>query len=138
MICEKRAAQSEEREVLSPHSSSLSPRLIGIDASRSLRTEPTGTERYSQQIIGHMLAAHSDRLAFRLYAPAMPTAEAMHGDAPPPHDQRAVTVRALPGNRLWTHRRHWPGRSAAARPTCSLCLPTLCPSCRPRCCRPPS
>ena len=104
MISEKRAGQSEEREVLSPHSSSLSPRLIGIDASRSLRTEPTGTERYSQQIIGHMLAAHNDRLAFRLYAPAMPTAEAMHGDAPPPHDQRAVTVRALPGNRLWTHR----------------------------------
>ena len=104
MISERQGARSDEREVLSPHSSSLSPRLIGIDASRSLRTEPTGTERYSQQIIGHMLAAHSDRLAFRLYAPAMPTAEAMHGDAPPPHDQRAVTVRALPGNRLWTHR----------------------------------
>ena len=104
MISERQGARSEEREVLSPHSSSLSPRLIGIDASRSLRTEPTGTERYSQQIIGHMLAAHSDRLAFRLYAPAIPTAEEISGDAPPPHDQRAVTVRALPGNRLWTHR----------------------------------
>ena len=97
MISERQGARSEEREV-------LSPRLIGIDASRSLRTEPTGTERYSQQIIGHMLAAHSDRLAFRLYAPAIPTAEEISGDAPPPHDQRAVTVCTLPGNRLWTHR----------------------------------
>ena len=104
MISERQGARSEEREVLSPHSSSLSPRLIGIDASRSLRTEPTGTERYSQQIIGHMLAAHSNRLAFRLYAPAIPTAEEISGDAPPPHDQRAVTVCTLPGNRLWTHR----------------------------------
>ena len=91
-------------EALSPHSSSLSPLSIGIDASRSLRTEPTGTEFYSRQIIGHMLAAPSNRFAFRLYAPEKPSAEAMRGDAPPPHDQRAVTVRTLPGNRLWTHR----------------------------------
>ena len=91
-------------ETLSPHSSSLSPLTIGIDASRSLRTEPTGTEFYSRQIIGHMLAAPSDHHAFRLYAPQEPTAEALRGAAPPPHDQRAVTVRALPGNRLWTHR----------------------------------
>ena len=123
----QRAVSSEEREVLTPHSSSLSPLSIGIDASRSLRAEPTGTERYSQQIIGHMLAAHSDRIAFRLYAPAMPTAEAMHGDAPPPHDQRAVTVRALPGNRLWTHRAlAWEvspppaARALCARPRCAL------------------
>ena len=91
-------------EALSPRSSSLSPLSIGIDASRSLRPEPTGTEFYSRQIIGHMLAAPSDRLAFRLYAPEEPTAQAMRGDAPPPHDQRAVTVRTLPGKRLWTHR----------------------------------
>ena len=91
-------------EALSPHSSSLSPLSIGIDASRSLRTEPTGTEFYSRQIIGHMLAAPSDRFAFRLYTPEEPTAAAMRGDAPPPHDQRAVTVRTLPGKRLWTHR----------------------------------
>ena len=91
-------------ETLAPLSSSLSPLHIGIDASRSLRTEPTGTEFYSRQIIGHMLAAPSERVAFRLYAPAEPTAEAMRGAAPPPHDQRAVTVRTLPGKRLWTHR----------------------------------
>ena len=91
-------------EALSPHSPSLSPLSIGIDASRSLRPEPTGTEFYSRQIIGHMLAVPSDRFAFRLYAPEEPTAAAMRGDAPPPHDQRAVTVRTLPGNRLWTHR----------------------------------
>ena len=91
-------------EVLTPHSSSLSPLSIGIDASRSLRIEPTGTEFYSRQITGHMLAEPNDRVAFRLYAPETPTAEAMRGAAPPPHDQRAVTVRTLPGNRLWTHR----------------------------------
>ena len=51
-----------------------------------------------------MLAAPSDRLSFRLYAPEEPTAQAMRGAAPPPHDQRAVTVRTLPGKRLWTHR----------------------------------
>ncbi len=91
-------------EVLTPHSSSLSPLSVGIDASRSLRAEPTGTEFYSRQIIGHMLAEPNDRFAFRLYAPETPTAEAMRGAAPPPHDQRAVTVHTLPGNRLWTHR----------------------------------
>ena len=91
-------------KTLSPHSSSLSPLHIGIDASRSLRAEPTGTEFYSRQIIGHMLAEPSDRFAFRLYTPEMPTAEALRGAAPPPHDRHAVTVRVLPGNRLWTHR----------------------------------
>ena len=83
MISERQGARSEEREALSPHSSSLSPRLIGIDASRSLRTEPTGTEFYSRQIIGHMLAAPSDRLAFRLYAP----------DRRPPPKRCAATPR---------------------------------------------
>ena len=77
---------------------------IGIDASRSLRAEPTGTEHYSRQIIGHMLAARSERFTFRLYAPAAPTPEAMRGRAPPARDSRAVTVRPLPGSWLWTHR----------------------------------
>ena len=104
MRSETRDARSEGRESLTPHSSSLSPLLIGIDASRSLRTEPTGTEFYSRQIIGHMLAAPSDRFAFRLYAPTTPNAEAMRGAAPPLHDRRTVTVRTLPGTRLWTHR----------------------------------
>ena len=104
MRSETHDAASEGRETLSPLSSSLSPLLIGIDASRSLRTEPTGTEFYSRQIIGHMLAAPSDRVSFRLYAPTTPSAEAMRGAAPPPHKQRAVTVRTLPGKRLWTHR----------------------------------
>ena len=104
MRSELQEAGSEGREALTPHSSSLSPLSIGIDASRSLRIEPTGTEFYSRQIIGHMLAAPSDRVSFRLYAPTTPSAEAMRGAAPPPHDQRAVTVRTLPGTRLWTHR----------------------------------
>lgn len=84
-----------------PSSSLLS---VGIDASRSLRAEPTGTERYSRQIIGHILAAHSDRFAFQLYAPAIPAAEALRGDAPPARAGSALTVRTLPGRWLWTHR----------------------------------
>ena len=104
MRSEKRGVRNEEREVLSSRSSSFSPLCIGIDASRSLRAEPTGTERYSRQIIGHMLATHSNRFSFRLYAPTMPTAEAVRGDAPPARDGRAVTVRALPGKWMWTHR----------------------------------
>lgn len=89
---------------LASHPSSLAPLTIGIDASRSLRAQPTGTEFYSRQIIGHMLAAPGDGLAFRLYAPQEPTPAALRGAAPPPSNPRAVTVRTLPGQRLWTHR----------------------------------
>ena len=91
---------------MSEHLAGEAGRLcIGLDASRSLRAEPTGTERYSRQIIGHMLAAHGDRFAFRLYAPTTPTAEALRGDAPPARDARTPTVRTLPGKWLWTHRK---------------------------------
>ena len=81
------------------------PLCIGIDASRSLRPEPTGTERYSRQIIGYMLAARCDRFAYRVYAPKAPAAHALHGDAPPACNPRALTVRTLPGRWLWTHRK---------------------------------
>ncbi len=86
--------------------------IIGIDASRSQRPEPTGTERYSRQIISHVLATtYSSQLAFRLYMPQSCWAEAekeyrapRHGGATPQPDSSAVTVRALPGRWLWSHR----------------------------------
>ncbi len=78
--------------------------IIGIDASRAVRTRRTGTERYSLEIIRHLLglpeaAEHS----FRLYFQAQP----------PTTDDRSlwdelltdvqVDVRVLSTPRLWTH-----------------------------------
>ena len=75
--------------------------IIGMDASRALRSRRTGTEQYSLAVIRHLLAlpeaaAHS----WRLYL-----------DAPDPDDrlglQQAtsptVERRVLPAARLWTH-----------------------------------
>lgn len=72
--------------------------LIGIDASRALRTRRTGTERYAQQIIEHLLrlpdAAEHD---WRLY---------VDGELPPGFFRAGerVTVRHLPARRAWSHR----------------------------------
>ena len=78
--------------------------LIGIDASRSLRPRPTGTERYSWEIIHHLLqlpAAGQHR--WRLYADQTPDEEAF-----PARSAGAsldnVEVRTLPARRMWTHR----------------------------------
>ena len=50
-------------------------------------------------------AARGDRFAFRLYAPSLPSAlDEICGDAPPRRDDRALSVRALRGRWLWTHR----------------------------------
>ena len=54
--------------------------LIGIDASRALRTQRTGTERYAREIIRHLLqlptALEHDWL---LYAAESPVAHAARG-----------------------------------------------------------
>lgn len=74
--------------------------VIGIDASRGLRGQPTGTEGYARQITRHLLAqADPGRYAFRLYAPAWPREQAAAWGG-------AANVRlcALPGRRMWTHR----------------------------------
>lgn len=72
--------------------------LIGVDASRALRARRTGTERYSLEIIRHLVqlpasAAHR----WRLYV-----------DAPVPTDTFPplpyVETCLLPPRRMWTHR----------------------------------
>jgi len=67
--------------------------LIGIDASRAARGERTGTERYSFELIRHLVALDR-RNKYRLYF-----------DQPPPYDLRFATcdLRIMPFPRLWTH-----------------------------------
>jgi glycosyltransferase involved in cell wall biosynthesis len=83
------------------------PKLIGIDASRALRKERTGTENYSWQLIRHLLALGGSH-RFRLYCQQQPPS----GLFEPPHrsttDQVGVShaeVRVIPWPRLWTHMR---------------------------------
>ncbi len=71
--------------------------LIGIDASRAVRAQRTGTERYALEIIRHLVAlpAAADQ-RWRLYV----------ADAPPPGllpGGDNVEVCALPARRMWTH-----------------------------------
>ena len=96
--------------------------LIGIDASRSLRLQPTGTERYSTEIIRHLLqlpAAGGHH--WRLYTDQTPD-----GDAFPVRSAGAghnnVEVRTLPARRVWTHRAL--GRETTRRPPDVLFVPS--------------
>ena len=105
--------------------------IIGIDASRALRARRTGTERYSLEIIRHLLALpEAAGHRFRLYIPEAPpvtpdgifggtdTGENRNADFISVHqrssvvlfgaaqafwDDPKVEVRVLPGRRLWTH-----------------------------------
>ena len=77
--------------------------LIGIDASRALRAQRTGTENYSWQLIRHLLALGSGH-RFRLYSPQQPPAGLF--DLPGNAASRSqVESRAIPFPRLWTHAR---------------------------------
>jgi len=69
--------------------------LIGIDASRSVAQERTGTENYSLNLIRHLLALQSDH-RYRLYF-----------NRPPTYNLQPVTcnLRIIPFPRLWTHLR---------------------------------
>ncbi|MCO6451376.1 MAG: glycosyltransferase family 4 protein [Caldilineales bacterium] len=72
--------------------------IIGIDASRALRAQRTGTERYSLELINALLdlaSAHT----IRLYVPKRPKVS--------PFRPQAEMVE-LPGERLWTHTRLGP------------------------------
>ncbi len=71
------------------------PMLIGVDASRALRAQRTGTERYSLELIRHMLALDRQH-QWRLYGPS----------PPPPgliETHERVSWRVIPMPRLWTH-----------------------------------
>jgi glycosyltransferase involved in cell wall biosynthesis len=69
--------------------------IIGIDASRALRAQRTGTEAYSLHLIRALLAAAPGH-RLRLYAP-VPPAPGLLPDGPP------AEWRVLPFPRLWTH-----------------------------------
>ncbi|MBE2238049.1 MAG: glycosyltransferase family 4 protein [Caldilineaceae bacterium] len=76
--------------------------IIGIDASRACRARRTGTERYSLEIIRHLLALpEATAHGWRLYTDVTPAA---HFFAPPQLDAQNVEIRVLPQRRLWTHR----------------------------------
>ncbi|MGI6367311.1 MAG: glycosyltransferase family 4 protein [Anaerolineae bacterium] len=68
--------------------------LIGIDASRALRTPRTGTENYSLYLIRALVAQGEDD-RFVLYSDREPPDGLVQGDR--------VTWRVLPARRLWTH-----------------------------------
>jgi glycosyltransferase involved in cell wall biosynthesis len=74
--------------------------IVGIDGSRALRARRTGTERYSLEIIRHLLALpEAAGHRFRLYVPEAPTITA---EQPFWRDPK-VEVCVLSGRRLWTH-----------------------------------
>jgi len=67
--------------------------LIGIDASRAARGKRTGTEKYSFQLIRHLVAL-DQKNRYRLYF-----------DRPPFYELRIANceLRVMPFPRLWTH-----------------------------------
>ena len=67
---------------------------VGIDASRAIASEPTGTEIYSLRLIQEMLRLSAE-YEFRLYTRSDPP----QGMFP------AAAVRAIPFPRMWTHLR---------------------------------
>lgn len=70
--------------------------LIGIDASRSVASQPTGTELYSRHLIEALLPRAPDHFFFRLYF-----------NQPPPSalSTQHSAARIIPFPRLWTHLR---------------------------------
>ncbi len=83
--------------------------LIGIDASRALRARRTGTERYSLEIIRHLLhlpAAQAHH--WRLYTDTTLPPAIFVAPTGAQNDQTtspaSVESCVLPGQRLWTHR----------------------------------
>jgi glycosyltransferase involved in cell wall biosynthesis len=102
-------------------SSNVRVSVIGIDASRAISSEPTGTEGYSYHLIRALIPLLSARHAVRLYlrseplrAPTSDGAYAWWGDAeaksptlgaksPTLGARPNVRVRIIPFPRLWTH-----------------------------------
>ena len=87
--------------------------LIGIDGSRALRSRRTGTERYSLEIIRHLLALPTAH-RWRLYVDAVPGEDAFPANG-------NVELRVLLARRMWTHRAL--AREVARRPPDVLFVP---------------
>lgn len=71
--------------------------LIGIDASRTVTAQRTGTEHYSLQLIRHLMALENDH-RYRLYFNQPPENGLFAADP-------QVTQQVMPFPRLWTHLR---------------------------------
>ncbi len=87
---------------MSPERSGEEALCIGVDASRAFRAQATGTERYSREILGHMVSLPgADTVHWRLYADRPPPPELVPwmAELPP-----GVELRIRPAWRLWTHR----------------------------------
>ncbi len=97
--------------------------LIGIDASRAVTRERTGTENYSLNLIRYLLALESGH-RYRLYFNQSPTAELFPTTAD-------LELRVMPFPRLWTHLRlSW---EMARQPPDVLFVPAhVLPLVRPR------
>ena len=76
---------------------------IGIDASRSISAQPTGTELYSRYLIEALLSRAPDQLSFHLYFNQAPDSalSAQHSAL----SSQRLTTRIIPFPRLWTHAR---------------------------------
>ncbi|HHY58305.1 MAG TPA: glycosyltransferase family 4 protein [Chloroflexi bacterium] len=109
--------------------------IIGIDASRAARAHHTGTERYSLEIIHHLLALPAaTEHRWRLYVDALPGPGLM---TMPPGTERAVEICVLPGRRLWTHR-HLAAEVTRRRPDVLFVPAHVLPCVLPRRRLPPS
>src|SRR5690606_22093782 len=75
---------------------------IGIDASRALRAQRTGTERYALEIIQYLLALPQARQhQWRLYVDHQPTGNGLWSAGGLPENAELCL---LPARRMWTHR----------------------------------
>ena len=77
--------------------------LIGIDASRSVIRQPTGTELYSRYLIEALLDRAPDRYSFRLYFNQPPQSAIGRQSSVVSSQQSAIRIMPFP--RLWTHLR---------------------------------
>jgi glycosyltransferase involved in cell wall biosynthesis len=91
--------------------------LIGIDASRALRAQRTGTENYSLQLIRALLRLGSGH-RFRLYCHQTPPAGLFGA---PDRGAALPELRVMPFPRLWTHVRL--GAEASVHPPDVLFVP---------------
>ncbi len=81
--------------------------LIGIDASRAIRSVRTGTERYSQEIIKHLLQLPTaTEHTWRLYTDREPEPDDFALDTSQQSiiESENVELRILPAQRMWSHR----------------------------------
>ena len=110
--------------------------IIGVDASRLTRAQRTGTERYSLEIVRHMLLQpEARRHHWRLYTPR--PFDIAHTLSLPAAAGSNAEIVVLPARRMWTHRAL--AHAVVAQPPDVLFVPAhVIPYVRPRRRLPPS